>query len=55
VVDALVGVALEQRQQARARKDYAAADVIRARLTAAGVAVEDTAAGPRWTLAEGTA
>jgi cysteinyl-tRNA synthetase len=54
VVDALVGVALEQRQQARARKDYAAADSIRARLTAAGIAVEDTPAGPRWTLAEGT-
>jgi cysteinyl-tRNA synthetase len=50
VVDALAGVALEQRQEARARKDYAAADAIRDRLTAAGIAVEDTAAGPRWTL-----
>ncbi|HST66312.1 MAG TPA: cysteine--tRNA ligase [Mycobacteriales bacterium] len=50
VVDALVGVALEQRQEARARKDYAAADDIRGRLTAAGIAVEDTPAGPRWTL-----
>jgi cysteinyl-tRNA synthetase len=50
VVDALVGVALEQRQEARARKDYTAADAIRDRLTAAGIAVEDTAAGPRWTL-----
>ena len=50
VVDALVGVALEQRQQARARKDYAAADSIRDRLTAAGVTVEDTPAGPRWTI-----
>ena len=48
VVDALVGVALEQRQQARARKDYAAADSIRARLAAAGVTVEDTPTGPRW-------
>ncbi len=50
VVDALVHVALEQRAAARARKDYAAADAIRDRLGAAGVVVEDTAAGPRWTL-----
>jgi cysteinyl-tRNA synthetase len=51
VVDALVGVALTQRQAARARKDYAAADSIRNELQAAGVVVEDTAAGPRWELA----
>jgi cysteinyl-tRNA synthetase len=51
VVDSLVGVALEQRQAARARKDYAASDAIRAQLAAAGVVVEDTPAGPRWTLA----
>jgi cysteinyl-tRNA synthetase len=50
VLDALVTVALDQRQEARARKDYAAADTIRARLAAAGVAVEDTPDGPRWTL-----
>ena len=50
VVDALVRVALEQRQEARARKDYPAADAIRDRLSAAGIAVEDTPAGPRWTL-----
>jgi cysteinyl-tRNA synthetase len=52
VVDALVGVALQQRQEARARKDYAAADSIRTQLTAAGITVEDTAAGPRWTLSQ---
>jgi cysteinyl-tRNA synthetase len=51
VVDALVTVALEQRQAARARKDYAAADAIRDQLHAAGVVVEDTPAGPRWELA----
>jgi cysteinyl-tRNA synthetase len=51
VVDALVGVALAQREAARARKDYQAADVIRDQLHAAGVVVEDTAAGPRWELA----
>ena len=50
VVDALVRVALEQRQEARARKDYPTADAIRDRLSAAGIAVEDTPAGPRWTL-----
>jgi cysteinyl-tRNA synthetase len=50
VVDALVGVALEQRQAARQRKDYAAADAIRDQLQEAGVTVEDTARGPRWEL-----
>ncbi|MBS2966745.1 cysteine--tRNA ligase [Actinocrinis puniceicyclus] len=50
VVDNLVVVALEQRQAARARKDYAAADEIRSRLAAIGIVVEDTPGGPRWTL-----
>ncbi|WP_026414846.1 cysteine--tRNA ligase [Actinomadura oligospora] len=50
VVEALVKVALEQRQEARKRKDYAAADAIRDQLTDAGVLVEDTPHGPRWDL-----
>ncbi|MEJ7702845.1 MAG: DALR domain-containing protein [Geodermatophilaceae bacterium] len=50
VVDALVRVALEQRAAARERKDYAASDAIRDQLSAAGVLVEDTGSGPRWTL-----
>ncbi|GAA2616600.1 cysteine--tRNA ligase [Actinomadura fulvescens] len=50
VVDALIKVALEQRQAARARKDYAAADTIRDSLTEAGIVVEDTPHGPRWEL-----
>jgi cysteinyl-tRNA synthetase len=50
VVDSLVHVALDQRAAARARKDYAAADSIRDELTRAGIVVEDTADGPRWTL-----
>src|SRR5215469_7285092 len=50
VVDALVSVALEQRQAARARKDFGAADAIRDRLQTAGVQVEDTPRGPRWEL-----
>jgi cysteinyl-tRNA synthetase len=53
VVDTLVSVLLDQRAQARARRDFAAADAIRDRLAAAGVVVEDTAAGPRWTLEAG--
>jgi cysteinyl-tRNA synthetase len=50
VVDALVSVALRERQAARGRKDYAAADAIRADLLDAGIAVEDTPRGPRWEL-----
>jgi cysteinyl-tRNA synthetase len=50
VVDALISVALEQRQAARARKDFAAADEIRDQLQEAGVVVEDTSRGPRWEL-----
>jgi len=53
VVDALVSLALEQRNQARARKDWAAADAIRDQLKHAGVVVEDTPHGPRWTLDDG--
>jgi cysteinyl-tRNA synthetase len=50
VVDALVSVALEQREAARARGDYATGDAIRDRLTAAGIVIEDTSRGPRWEL-----
>jgi len=50
VVGALVSVALAQRQAARERKDYAAADGIRDELHAAGVLIEDTPNGPRWEL-----
>jgi len=53
-VDALVAVVVEERTQARQRKDFVAADRIRDELTGAGISVEDTAAGPRWTIAEGT-
>jgi cysteinyl-tRNA synthetase len=50
VLDALVQVALAQRTAARERKDYAAADAVRDQLTAAGVVIEDTPDGPRWSL-----
>jgi cysteinyl-tRNA synthetase len=52
VVSSLVQALIEQRQEARARKDFATADAIRDRLKAAGVAVEDTPSGPRWELAD---
>jgi len=49
-MDALVRLTLAQREGARNRRDFAAADAIRAELAAAGILVEDTPAGPRWTL-----
>jgi cysteinyl-tRNA synthetase len=48
VVDAIVPALLEAREAARTRKDFAESDRIRDALAAAGVAVEDTPAGPRW-------
>ena len=50
VIDALVQVVLAQRQEARARKDFAAADAIRDGLDAIGIRIEDTAHGVRWSL-----
>jgi cysteinyl-tRNA synthetase len=50
VVDGLVAALLEQRTQARARKDWAAADAIRDQLANLGLKVEDTPTGPRWSL-----
>jgi cysteinyl-tRNA synthetase len=52
-VDALVAVALDQRRSARERKDYASADAVRDALKAAGILVEDTASGSRWSLEGG--
>jgi cysteinyl-tRNA synthetase len=50
VVDSLVSLVLEQRQAARARKDYATADSIRDELAQSGLVIEDTPSGPRWQL-----
>jgi cysteinyl-tRNA synthetase len=50
VVDALVKGVLAARQDARNRKDFATADALRDHLKAAGVLVEDSSAGSRWTL-----
>jgi cysteinyl-tRNA synthetase len=49
-VSPLVEALLEVRDEARARKDFATADAIRARLTAAGVVVADSRDGARWHL-----
>lgn len=46
----LVDDLLAQRTQARADKDFATSDAIRDRLLAAGIALEDTPTGPRWSL-----
>ena len=51
VLDALVNGVLQARQEARGRRDFAAADALRDALSAAGVIVEDGADGSRWHLA----
>lgn len=50
VLDGVISELLAQRQAARARKDFAASDAIRDRLTALGISVEDTPTGPRWSI-----
>jgi cysteinyl-tRNA synthetase len=55
VVDGLVGELLKQRADARGRKDYAAADAIRAALAQLGIEIADTPQGPRWSLSRPTA
>ncbi len=42
---------LELRERARGQRDYATADLVRDRLDALGIRVEDRAGGPRWHLA----
>jgi cysteinyl-tRNA synthetase len=49
----LVDTLLEQRQKARADRDFATADELRDRLLTSGIAVEDTPDGPMWTLKDG--
>ena len=49
-LEVLVGAELEARAKARAERDWATADAVRARLAQAGIVVEDSPTGPRWTL-----
>jgi cysteinyl-tRNA synthetase len=52
-LSSLVDELIAERADARARRDFAAADAVRARLLAAGVLVEDTRDGATWTLKDG--
>ncbi|WP_342320174.1 cysteine--tRNA ligase [Corynebacterium mayonis] len=49
-LDVLVRAELQRRTAARAAKDWATADEVRDRLTAAGIDVTDTPNGPQWAL-----
>ena len=51
-LDTLVSAELQARQDARSSKDFATADAIRDRLTAAGIEVADTPGGQKWSLAD---
>jgi cysteinyl-tRNA synthetase len=50
VVDGLAQAWLDERQAARGRKDFAAADAIRDLFTSLGIKIEDTPDGARWSL-----
>jgi cysteinyl-tRNA synthetase len=50
LLDKLVNLLLEQRQNARKAKDFAASDMIRDKLAEAGVQIKDTANGTDWSL-----
>ncbi|MGJ0202726.1 cysteine--tRNA ligase [Leucobacter sp. gxy201] len=49
-LDSLVQALIADRRDARANKDFATSDAIRDRLHAAGIALEDTPNGTRWSL-----
>ena len=50
VFPAVLKLVLELRERARAARDFEAADLIRERLEAVGIRIEDRAGGPRWHL-----
>jgi len=49
---AVLDLVLELRDRARAARDFATSDLVRERLAAAGIRVEDRAGGSRWHLAK---
>ena len=49
-LDELVDGLLEERRAARANKDFGTSDAIRDRLVSAGITLEDTPTGTRWSL-----
>jgi cysteinyl-tRNA synthetase len=49
-LDVLVRGVLDERAQARAAKDWARADAMRDRLKEAGIEIEDTPEGPKWSV-----
>ena len=51
-LDALVQTMIAQRADARAAKDWAAADRIRDAIAAAGIALEDGPDGTHWSVAD---
>jgi cysteinyl-tRNA synthetase len=53
LVEGLMALVLDFREEARSFRDWATADKIRDRLAAMGITVEDTPAGPRWQLSAG--
>jgi cysteinyl-tRNA synthetase len=53
-LDTLVQTLVDRRQQARVDKDFAAADLVRDQLRAAGIELEDTPTGARWSLTDST-
>jgi len=52
LLDGLVGLVSEQRQEARRRRDFATSDAIRDRLAELGIFLEDTPDGVRWRRGE---
>ena len=50
LTDKLVTLLMEQRQAARKAKDFATSDLIRDKLTEAGVELKDTPTGTEWSL-----
>lgn len=52
LVEGLISILIEVRQEARQRKDWATADKIRDRMKELGIVLEDTPTGVRWRMEE---